>query len=114
MVSNCRLTVNNLNDILEDIMKNKYYYTFDEDLQKRLKDPEFKKIWEDGEPEYKLACQLIEKRLAKKMSQRDLAKKVKTTQAVISRLETMNENPSLSLLKRIAQALGTKINLQIG
>ncbi|PIU03438.1 transcriptional regulator [Candidatus Shapirobacteria bacterium CG08_land_8_20_14_0_20_39_18] len=94
-------------------MRNKLYYTFEDHLKESLKDPEFRKVWKDSELEYKLACQLIEKRLAKKMSQRDLAKKVKTTQAVISRLETMNENPSLSLLKRIAQALGTKINLQI-
>ena len=34
------------------------------------------KEWEKTELEYQLACQLIEKRLAKKMSQRTLAKKV--------------------------------------
>lgn len=94
-------------------MKNKFYYTFEDDLKERLKNPKFKKAWEETEVEYQLARQLIEKRLAKKMSQRDLAKRVKTSQAVISRLETMNENPSLSLLKRLAQALGVKINLQL-
>ena len=94
-------------------MKNKLYYTFEEDLKERLKNPKFREAWEETEVEYQLARQLIEKRLAKKMSQRDLARKVKTSQAVISRLETMNENPSLSLLKRLAQALGVKVNLQL-
>lgn len=94
-------------------MKNKFYYTFEDDLKERLKNPKFRKAWEETEVEYQLARQLIEKRLVKKMSQRELAKKVKTTQAVISRLETMNENPSLSLLKRLAQALGVKVNLQL-
>lgn len=94
-------------------MKNKFYYTFEDDLKERLKNPKFKKAWEETEVEYQLARQLIEKRLAQKMSQRDLAKRVKTSQAVISRLETMNENPSLSLLKRLAQALGVKINLRL-
>ena len=93
-------------------MKNKSLYTFREDLEKRLKNPEFKKAWEESEVEYALAKQLIEKRLAKKLSQRALAKKLKTSQAAISRLETMNANPSLSFLKRIAQVLNIKLILQ--
>lgn len=92
-------------------MKNKFTYTLDDDLKKRLKNPEFKKAWEESELEYLLAKQLIENRLKRKMSQRELAKKVKTTQAVISRIETMQANPSLSLLKRIAQTLNLKLNL---
>lgn len=93
-------------------MRNKLVYTFEDDLARRLKDPEFRKAWEETEAEYLLATQLIEKRLKKKMSQRTLAKKVKTTQAVISRIETMQANPSLSLLKRISDVLGTKLILQ--
>jgi len=87
-------------------------YTFDEDLKKRLRNPKFRRAWEDSEPEYILATQLIEKRLAKKYSQRTLAKKLKTSQAVISRIETFRANPSLSLLKRIASVLDTKLVLQ--
>ena len=91
--------------------KNKLYITFEDDLKERLKDPEFKKDWEESGPEYLLSRQLIKKRLAKKMSQRDLAKRLNTTQAVISRIETMNANPSLSLLKRIARELDTTLQL---
>ena len=87
------------------------YYTFEKDLKKRLKDPEFKKVWEESEPEYQLACRLIEKRLAEKLSQRALAKKIKTSPAVISRLETMTANPSLYLLKRIANGLNLKLSI---
>ena len=94
------------------MMKNKLYYTFEDDLKERLKDPEFRKVWEETEPEFLLAKELIKKRLQKKMSQRQLAKKLKTSQAVISRIETMSANPSLSLLKRIAKALD--VNLQVG
>ena len=93
-------------------MKNSLQYTFEEDLAKRLKNPTFKKEWGKSELEYYLAKQLIEKRLKKHLSQRNLAKKLKTTQAVISRIETMQANPSLSLLKRIAEALDTKISIQ--
>ena len=95
-------------------MKNNLIYTFEEDLAERLKNPRFKKAWKESEAEYLLATQLIEKRLKNNLSQRDLAKKVKTTQAVISRIENMNANPSLSLLKRIAHVLNTKITVTLG
>ena len=92
-------------------MKNKLY-TYKDDLKYRLKNPSFKKTWQESEIEYLLAKQLIEKRLAKKISQRDLAKKLKTTQAVVSRIETMKANPSLSLLKKIAWALDSNLSLK--
>ena len=86
-------------------------YTFEEDLAKRLKNPKFRKAWDESEAEYQLAAKMIEARLKMKMSQRQLAKKVKTSQAAISRVEGMSGNPSLSFLKRIAEALGTKLTI---
>ncbi len=95
------------------LMKYKGYkvYTFEEDLKKRLKNPIFRKEWEDSEVENQLARKLIEVRLKRNMSQRDLAAKADTTQAVISRIEAMNSNPSIGLLKRLAEALGTKLKI---
>ena len=93
-------------------MKNKLY-TFNEHLEELLRNPAFKKEWEASEPEYRLACALIEERLKKKMSQRDLAKKLRTSQAVISRIESGNSNPSLDLLKRIAAALDLKLHISL-
>ena len=86
-------------------------YIFEQHLKESLKNPEFKKAWEESELEYQLSRVLIEERLAKNISQRDLAKKANTTQAVISRIEAMNSNPSIGLLKRLAQALGTKLKI---
>jgi ribosome-binding protein aMBF1 (putative translation factor) len=94
-------------------MKNKLLYSFQDHLKESLKDPAFRKVWDKSEPEYILATQLIRKRLKKHLSQRMLAKKVRTTQAVISRIETMEANPSLSLLKRIAGALETKLSVSL-
>lgn len=93
-------------------MKNKLY-TLKDDLGKRLKDPEFRRFWQESEVEYQLARKLIEKRLKQKISQRDLAKRVKTTQAVISRIEGMNSNPSLNFLKRLADALDSRLEIRI-
>ena len=94
-------------------MKIRKEYTLREDLQKRLKDAEFRKAWKESEVEYRLSKQIIEARLKQDLSQRDLAKKVETTQAVISRIETMSANPSIGLLKRISRALNTPLQLHI-
>lgn len=95
-------------------MKNKVLlYTFEEDLKKRLQNPKFRKIWEESEVEYQLARKLIDARINRKLSQKDLAQKVGTSQAAISRIEGMNGNPSLSLLKRIAHALNTKLQISL-
>lgn len=92
-------------------MNKRRIYTFQEDLAKRLKDSGFRKAWEDSEVEYQLAVKLIDARLRAKMSQRDLAQRVKTSQAAISRIEAMNANPSLFFLKRLAQAFNTKLTI---
>ena len=87
--------------------------TLQEQLTELLKNPEFKKEWTDSEVEYQLGLMLIEARLRKKMSQRELAKKVGTSQSQIARIEGMDANPSLSLLKRIATALNTKLQISL-
>jgi len=93
-------------------MKNKLY-TLQDDLKRRLKDPEFRQLWKESEVEYQLARELIEKRLRQKISQRDLAKRAKTTQAVISRVESMESNPSLGLLKKLAKALDSRLEIRL-
>lgn len=87
--------------------------SFDQYLADSLKDPEFQKLWKQADPEYQLSRQIIRARLDQKMSQKDLAKKAHTTQAIISRLENSSFNPSLSFLKKVASALDTPIHLSL-
>ncbi len=88
-------------------------YTFEQHLQESLKDPKFRKIWEESELEYQISRALIAKRLKSNISQTELAKKAHTTQAVISRLEAMSFNPSIELLKRVAGALNLHLKIQL-
>jgi len=64
-------------------------------------------------PEYQLSAQMIKSRKRLNLSQAQLAKIVGTGQAVISRLENMNANPSFPLVKKIASALGTDFTITI-
>lgn len=92
-------------------MKKRLTYTFQDHLKELMKNPEFRKEWEESEVEYQLGRKLIEARLKRNLSQRELAKKVGTSQAAISRIESMDANPSISLLKRISKALGGKLQI---
>lgn len=88
-------------------------YTFEQHLKESLKNPEFKKAWEDSEAEYQISRVFIAARLDRKISQRLLAKKAHTTQAVISRLENMSANPSVGLIQKVASALNLKLKIQL-
>lgn len=86
---------------------------FEEFKKEMLKRPGVRREYERLKPDYQIAGQMIEARIKNKMSQADLAKKAGTGQAVISRLEGANASPSMALLKRIAEALGTKFEITI-
>lgn len=87
--------------------------TLNQYLEEKLKGTAFKKAWLESETQYQLTRQLIKARLEKKLSQRSLAQRAKTTQAVISRIENMSVNPSLQLLERVAGALGKRVEISL-
>lgn len=87
-------------------------YTLEDHLKESLKDPAFRKAWEASAVEYQLSRQIIAQRLRQKMTQGELARKAKTTQAVISRIERMTTNVSIELLKRIAAAFDVKLRVR--
>ena len=80
--------------------------------QKLLKDPEFKKLYEDSQPEFEIAKAIIRARIKIKITQKELARKMNTTQSVISRVEQGRTSPSIALLKRLAAALNTTLQVQ--
>lgn len=85
---------------------------FEDYLKEQLKDPEFKKEWDKSEPAYQAGRALIRARIEAKISQRELARKAKTTQAVISRIERMSVSPSIGLLQKIASSVGKKLEIK--
>ncbi len=87
-------------------------YTLEDHLKESLKNPAFRAAWEASEVEYQLSRQIIAERLKRKMTQKQLALKARTTQAVISRLERMTTNVSVDLLKRIAGAFGSRLKVR--
>jgi transcriptional regulator with XRE-family HTH domain len=78
-----------------------------------MKDPSFRKEYEALEPEYKLASDLIRLRLAKGLTQEELAKKLHTKQSAIARMENAGSLPSLSTVKRVAEVLDADLYIAV-
>ena len=77
-----------------------------------MKSPKFRKVYEESRLEYEIARAVIRARIERGLTQKQLAEKLNTKQSVISRVESANTTPSLSLLKRLAQALNTSHRVQ--
>ena len=82
-------------------------HDYDEMLKEDLKNPELRKEYEALEEEFEVAKQVIDLRLKKGLTQKELAEKVNTSQSCIARLESGTyRNLSLSFLRRVGEALG--------
>src|SRR5436190_6283256 len=85
---------------------------FDLYLEEQLKDPVFAERFEKAGEAWDVALQIAALREQAGLSQKDLARKLKTSQQQISRLESpAYEGHSLSMLRRVAKALGAKVRL---
>lgn len=80
--------------------------------RKWMKNPKYRYEYEKLAPEFEIARAIIDARIKRKISQEELARRMGTGQAVISRLEGANAKPSLSLIHRLADALELKFELK--
>ena len=85
--------------------------TYREFLDEKLQDPEFKREWNELEPEFQLIRALLNGREEQQISQRQLSERTGIAQADISRIESGNANPTLDTLKRLADGLGLTLTL---
>ena len=84
---------------------------FDDYLQEQLKDPDFKKEWDDIQPEMDVIRAMIDARIEQNLTQKELAARTGIDQADISKLENGTRNPSLKLLKKLASGLGMQLKI---
>src|SRR4030042_3235359 len=87
---------------------------FDLYLEEQLKDPDFAERFKKAGEAWDVAIKLASLRKSSGMSQKELAKKVGTSQPQISRLESPScEGHSLSMLRRVAGVLGASLRVEI-
>src|SRR5260370_37748164 len=85
---------------------------FDVFLEEQLRDPDFAERFKRAGEAWDVALQIAALREKAGLSQKDLARKLKTSQQQISRLESPSyEGHSLSMLRRVAKVLSTKVRV---
>ena len=86
--------------------------SYKEYKEKVLKNPEIKAEYDALEAEYDIIQAMIDARNKQHITQKELAERTGITQADISRIENGTRNPSLAMLKRIAEGLGMSLKLE--
>ena len=85
---------------------------FDRYLEEQLRDPDFVARFERAGEAWDVALQIAALRQQAGLSQKDLARLLKTSQQQISRLESPGyEGHSLRMLRRVAQILHARVRV---
>jgi len=87
--------------------------TFADFKKKALQNEEVRKEYDVLKPLFAIKKQLVAARVAKGLTQDEIAKKIGTSKSNISRLESLNNNymPNLATLIKYAEALGMKLDI---
>ena len=96
-------------EIFSNVRKMK---TFDETLAKQMKDEEFKKEYEAIQPEMNEIRASVDARTSQNLTQKELSERTGINQADISKLENGTKNPSINLLKRLAEGMGMTLKIE--
>lgn len=83
-----------------------------DDLHKKwMKSPEYRREYAALDEEFSLTAALIEARSRAGLTQEQVAQRMKTTQAVIARLEGGGSKPSTRTLEKYAEATGSRLKI---
>jgi DNA-binding XRE family transcriptional regulator len=78
-----------------------------------LSDPESRKSYEEELKRLKTAHRIAELRRRRRLTQKQLAELLNTSQSVIARIENGGQNISVNFLCRIAWALSCKLEISL-
>lgn len=91
-------------------MKTRRGVRFRDWLDEELKDPSFREGYEAARLRRRVARKLLEARQAAGLTQVQLARRLKTKQQAISRIESGEQNVTVELLENVAHALGARLD----
>ena len=86
--------------------------TLNEFMAEQLKNPEFREEYDKIQPELDVIRALVGARISQNLTQKELAARTGIDQADISKLENGSRNPSLNLLKRLADGMGMVLRIE--
>ena len=81
--------------------------------EKLLESDEVRQEYDALEFRYKVEKKIAELRKNDKITQEELAIRLKTTKSVVSRIESGNQNVSVDMVQKIVNALGKEVDIVI-
>ena len=85
---------------------------FDQFLAEQLEDEEIRKEYENMQPEFDVIRAIVEARTSMNLTQQQLAERTGINQSDISKLENGTRNPSVNLLKRLADGMDMMLKIE--
>ena len=86
--------------------------TFNDMLNEQMQNEEFRKEYEAIQPEMDVIRAIVEARISQNLTQKELSERSGINQADISKIENGTRNPSLNLLKRLADGMGMSLKIE--
>ena len=86
--------------------------TFEDYKKQQMQDPELVREYEAIHPEMDVIRAIVNARTSQNLTQNELAKRTGINQADISKLENGTRNPSVNLLKRLAEGMGMSLKIE--
>lgn len=77
-----------------------------------LKRPGVRKAYKELELEFKILDALIEARIEKRLTQRELAEEIGVAQSALARFESGRGNPTLSFIQKVTAGLGLHLTVK--
>ncbi len=87
---------------------------YEEYRAKRRQDPEYRQVEKQLKPILDLADNVLRLRMERGWTQAELAKRVGTKQANISRLENGLANPTFKFLQKLSEVFGVELTISLG
>ena len=84
----------------------------DDFFDEQMKDPEFKTEYNNLQPEFDVIRAIIDARTNQNLTQKQLSEKTGINQADISKLENGTRNPTINLLKRLADGMDMILKIE--
>ena len=86
--------------------------TLEQYKDEQMKDAEFVKEYEAIQPELDVIRAIVDARTSQNITQKELAERTGINQSDISKLENGTRNPSVNLLKRLAEGMNMTLKIE--
>ena len=80
--------------------------------EEQMQNPEFARAYDEIQPELDVIRAIVNARNSQNLTQKELAERTGINQADISKLENGTRNPSINLLKRLAEGMGMVLKIE--